>query len=234
MAITLRNVKGSELTHAELDDNFIELRDGTNLMVPKTQGKGIKVDSTGTPTFGWHDLTGYMHFHDADPTAPTAATYVGGIKQHQFSVNDAEQMVFHMPHDYVMGTDIYIHAHWSHNATTVTGGHVIWGFELTYAKGHGQAAFVTPVDIVEQQDVSTIQYQHMICEALASASGGGVNLLDTDDIEVDGLIFGKVYLVANNMTVSGGGVPEPFLHTVDIHYQSTGIPTKNRSPSFWG
>jgi len=25
----------------------------------------------------------------------------------------------------------------------------------------------------------------------------------------------------------------PFLHTVDIHYQSTGVPTFNKAPSFY-
>jgi len=48
------------------------------------------------------------------------------------------------------------------------------------------------------------------------------------------MIFGRVYLSANNMTVSGGAVPDPFLHQVDIHYQSTAIGTKKRFPSFWG
>lgn len=233
MAITLRSVKLSELTHSELDQNFIDLRDGVNLQVPKTQGKGIMIGPNGTETWGWRDLTAELHIHDADPDAPAATVYRAGIKQHLFQVNDSAQVSFHLPHDYAMGTNIYIHSHWSHNATNVTGGHVTWGFELIYGKGHNQGTFGLPVDIVEQQDASTIQYQHMICEALASTPGGDTNLLDTNQLEVDALIFGRVYLVANNLTISGGGVPDVFLHTVDIHYQSTGVGTKNKAPSFW-
>lgn len=233
MSIILRNVKGTELTHGELDQNFIDLRDGVNLQVPKTMGKGLKLGPNGTETFGWHDLICDMHYHDGAADAPETLAYIGGIQQYAFEVDDSVQIIAHMPHDYAMGSDIYIHCHWSHNSQYVTGGSVTWGFELTYAKGHNQMAFTTPVTIVEFQNASTIRYQHMICEALASASGGGENILDTDDMEVDGLFFGRIFLSANNLTVSQGLVPTPFLHEVDVHYQSTGVPTKSRAPNFW-
>lgn len=234
MTITTYADKQGALTFAEMDENFTDLRDGVALRVPKTQGSGLKVDSLGTPTFGWHDIIGYLFVPDySDPLSPNWTTFRAGIKQHQFAVNDEAQFTFHLPHDYVIGTNIFIHAHWSHTATTVTGGSVIWGFELTYAKGHNAGAFSAPITIVEIQNASTIQYQHMICEAPASIAGGSANLLDTDDLIVDGLIFGRVFLDSNAMTVSGGGVPDPFLHTVDIHYQSTGVPTKQRAPDFW-
>lgn len=234
MTITTRAGKGSELTHAELDANFTDLRDGVNLMVPKTKGKGLKVDSLGTPSFGWHDLMSDLFVHDyTDPLAPAYVTYRGGIRQRRFAVNKEAQVSFHLPHDYVVGTNIHIHVHWSHNSALVTGGSVTWGFELIYAKGHNQGAFSAPIIITEFQSASVVQYQHMICEAPASIQGGSANLLDTDNLDVDGLIFGRVYLAANAMTVSGGGVPDPFLHQVDIHYQSTGVPTKQRAPDFW-
>jgi hypothetical protein len=234
MAITTRAQKGGPLTHAELDENFTDLRDGLNLIVPKTQGKGLKVDSLGTPTFGWHDLMSDLFVHDyADPLAPDYVTYRGGIRQRKFAVNDEAQVSFHLPHDYVMGSDIHIHTHWSHNSPLVTGGSVTWGFELIYAKGHNQAAFSAPIVITEFQTANPIQYQHMVCEAPASIIGGSANMLDSNDLEVDGMIFGRVYLAANALTVSGGGVPAPFLHQVDIHYQSTGVPTKQRAPDFW-
>lgn len=234
MAIVLRSVKGSALTHAEMDQNFIDLRDGVDLMVPRTQGKGLRTDSQGTPSYGWHDLLGTVFVPDPQAiNAPSYELYVGTLYQYQFAVNDEGQFVFHLPHDYVVGTDIYIHAHWSHNSTDVTGGQVTWGFQVTYAKGHDQASFSIPVSIVEVQEVSTTRYQHMVCEGPASIVGGSATLLNTNLLEPDGLIFGKVYLAANTMTVSQGGIPDPFLHTVDIHYQSAVIGTKSRSPDFW-
>lgn len=234
MTITTRAAKGGPLTHAEMDENFTDLRDGINLMVPKDPGEGIKVDSLGTPTFGWHDLIGTVFVPDpTDPQAPTYATYRGVLHQYEFQENDEAQLLFHLPHDYVLGTTIYIHAHWSHIASDVTGGSVTWGFDLSYAKGHNQAAFSNPITIAEIQNASTVQYQHLVCEAPASIVGGAANLLDTNLIEPDGLVIGRVRLIANNLT-SVGPQPNIFLHTVDIHYQSSGVPTKNRAPNFWG
>jgi hypothetical protein len=232
--IRTRAEKGSALTHAEADENFTDLRDGVNAQVPKTKGAGIRIGPNGAESFGWHDLTGTVYVHDpTDPLAPECVPYIGGIRQYRFAVNDEAELIFHLPHDYAPGTDIYIHAHWSHDSTLVTGGSVTWGFELTYAKGHDQAAFTPTITIVEVQNASLVQRQHMICEAPASIAGGSANLLDTATIEVDGLVFGRVYLATNAITVSAGLVPSPFLHTVDIHYQSTGVPTKKRSPDFW-
>lgn len=231
MAITIRDIKGSPLTHAELDQNFIDLRDGVNLMVPKTQGKGLKVDSEGTPSFGWHDLLGTVQVY-GDAGDAVRATYRGGIKALQFAESKSAFVDFHMPHDYVMGSDIYIHVHWSTISTTVTGGSTTWAFEMMYAKGHDQGAFAAPVTASAVQSASTTQYQHMIAEVKASVVGGSGVALDTDDLEPDGVIQCRVYLDSNDITDSVT-VPDPFIHYVDIHYQSTGIPTKQRAPDFW-
>ena len=102
-----------------------------------------------------------------------------------------------------------------------------------YSKGHNQAAFGEPVLITVAQNASTTQYQHMIAETAASTSGGSAVQLDTDVLEPDGVIQCRLYLDSNDMTVSGGAVPDPFAHFVDIHYQSTNIGTKQRAPDFW-
>jgi hypothetical protein len=73
----------------------------------------------------------------------------------------------------------------------------------------------------------------MIAGTTLSVSGGASDELDTDILEPDGLILCRFYLDSNDITVSGGGVPDPFIHFVDIHYQSTGLPTKQRAPDFW-
>jgi len=232
--IILREDKGSALSHSEMDNNLKELRDGVALMVPKEKTYGIKLDSQGTPGFGWHDLQCGIHVPDyTAPNAPTLTTFVGGIIQPEYEVNDECQIFAHMPHDYLMGSDVFIHVHWSHNSALVTGGSVTFGWELTYAKGHGQGAFGTPITVVEFQNANTTQRQHMICEAPISISGGSANLLDTDDIEVDGILFGRFYISSNDLTVSAGGLPGIFVHEIDIHYQSTGVPTKQRAPDFW-
>ena len=233
MTITTRATKGSALTHTEMDTNWGDLRDGIGAMVPKTKGSGIGIGPNGARTWGWHDLVGTLDTYGLAGEA-TRQTYRGGIHAIQCAEGEHAHIDFHIPHDYAMGTDIYIHVHWSHASALVTGGSVTWGFEMMYAKGHNQAAFPIPIIISVAQNASTTQYQHMVAEGLASTPGGSGVLLNTTDLEVDGLIQCRIYLDSNDMTVSGGGVPNPFIHTVDIHYQSTNVATKNRAPDFWG
>ena len=233
MTITTRAGKGSELTHGELDTNFTDLRDGIGMHVPKTAGTGITIGPNGASTFGWWDNVGQLDVHGEAGDA-TRSVYRGGIKAFQFTEGKSAYVDFHMMHDYVPGTDMYIHVHWSHASTLVTGGTCTWVFEVMYAKGYNQAPFSVPVLIAVTQSASTTQYQHMIAETVASTPGGSGVLLDRDLLEVDGLIQCRLYLDSNDLTVSGGGVPEPFAHFVDIHYQSTNVATKGRNyPDFY-
>lgn len=233
MAITTRAGKGSELSFAELDENFTDLRDGVNLMVPKTQGTGIKVDSLGTPDFGWHDINGTPIFDSNDVNGPTMANYRGTIKQVQFSEGNQLSINFHLPHDYLMGSDLFIHVHWSHNSATLTGGSVTWGFEVTHSKGHGQEAFSAPKTVsIVGNATNTAQYHHFVTETALSINGGSGTQLDSSQLEVDGVIIARLYLDSNDLTDSVSP-PNPFVHFVDIHYQSTGVPTKQKAPDFW-
>lgn len=232
MAIVTRESKGSALTHAEMDNNITELQYSPDGKVfDNAQGHGIKLDTT-TPVFGWHDLNGSPSIYGEVGDASRVA-YVGNIKVLQFDEGDAAYASFHIPHDHVPGTDLYIHVHWSHNSSVVTGGSVTWGFECVYAKGYDQGAFTTPVLISVVQNASLTQYSHSIAETVASVSGGSAVLLDTDLIEPDGMLECRVLLDSNDITTSDLSVPAPFVHSIDIHYQSTGIPTKNRNSDFW-
>jgi len=212
-------------------DNDVYIADGQFLVLDKASGNGIKVDAT-TPTFGWRDLLGPIVVRGSGGTDPNWTTYKGGIKAYSLNVNDEVWVTYHLPHDYVEGTDIFIHPHWSHNSTLVTGGSVTWSFEMTYAKGHNQAAFGTNVTQTQVSNASTIQYQHIIDDTQISVSGGSGTQLDSDLFEPDGLILIRFYLSANNIT-SSGAVPDPFLHLADGHYQSTNIATKDRAPDFY-
>lgn len=200
-----------------------------NLIVPKTSGYGIKVD-TSSATFPWHDLLGSISIRGIGATDPNYEIYRGGIRGYRFSVNDEVFIEFHMPHDYLPGSDIYLHFHWSNKDSRVTGGTVTWGAEVSYAKGHNQAAFSTPITTTVVGTASDTQYQHLITEVQLSAASPSASQLDSDNLEVDGLILCRAYLSANNLT---GFADEPFLHFVDIHYQSTNIGTKQKAPPFW-
>ncbi|MHC4891738.1 MAG: hypothetical protein ACYTEO_19995 [Planctomycetota bacterium] len=115
----------------------------------------------------------------------------------------------------------------------MTGGNVTWGAHITYAKGHNQAAFGAEVNPTVTDNASTTQYQHMLGEVQISATTPGATQIDSDDIEPDGIILAHIYLSANNIT-SSGAVPDPFLHEVDVHYQTNGmLGTKQKAPDFY-
>ena len=210
----------------------IKFLDAKFPIVDKASGNGIKVD-TAAPTFGWRDLLGQIRTRGVGGNDPTDSTYNGNIKGYKFAVNDECWANYHIPHDYVKGTDIFLHFHWSHIGTLVTGGNVTWGADITYSKGHNQAAFPASVNTTVVGNASTTQYQQIITEIQLSTSGGAAGQIDTDDLEPDGVIMIRGYLSANNITVSGGAVPDPFLHFKDIHYQSTNIATKDKVPDFY-
>jgi hypothetical protein len=172
-------------------------------------------------------------------SAPNAATLeiyrAGSVREWSFAANDVSDNRFHIPHDYAPGTDLYIHVHWSHNGTAISGSA---GFthRHTYAKGHNQAIFPAEKTITSSQTTASIgttpQYQHFIVETQLSTPGGSASLLDTNLIEPDGLILMNTAF-STIPTITGGSPNRPFIHFIDIHYQSTGVGTKQKAPNFY-
>jgi len=203
----------------------------SDLVLPKASSIGIKVDRA-SPTFGWKDLLGKIQIHSPGGNDPAYNTYKGGLKAFEFnSIGDEVFIEFHIPHDYVPSSDLFIHAHWSHhNASTITTGSLTWDFEMSYASGYAAEAFganVTPTVSHNAATVNVPQYYHMISEVQMSASSPSGTQLDSDDIEIDGLILVRVALTANTMA------DNPYLHFVDLHYQSTNMTTKDKNTPFY-
>jgi hypothetical protein len=204
---------------------------GDNLIMPKTSGKGIQVDQT-SPTFGWHDIIGHVSPKASGAGSPTRSTYRGNIADFSFALNDVVDFTFHIPHDYVPSSDLYYHIHWSHTGTNISG-NVVFTTYITYAKGHNQANFpveISPTITYNTTDITTTpQYRHRIDEIQLSATSPSATQLDSDDIEVDGLII-MTLKVTTLPTITGGNL---FIHFTDLHYQSTNIATKQKAPNFY-
>jgi hypothetical protein len=204
-------------------------------VIDKTSGSGIKVDTT-TPTFPWRDLEGQIVPRASAPNAASLAIYrAGSVREWTFALNDVSDNRFHLPHDYLPGSDLYIHVHWSHNGTGISGNFVTT-HRSTYAKGHNQAIFPAEKTVTNSQVTANIgttpQYQHFIVETQLSTPGGSASLLDSDLLEPDGLILMNSQ-VTTIPTITGGSPNTPFIHYIDIHYQSTGIGTKQKAPNFY-
>ena len=198
-----------------------------NTIVPKTSGYGIKVDPAA-PTYPWADLLCPIIVRGVGATDPSWNTFRNGIKSYQFTVNDEYWTTVHLPHDLVPNSNVYWHTHWAATTAPTSGG-VAWGFEMSYAKGHQQGAFPASVTNSVFQTANTTAYTHHIAEMQISTPGGSATLLDSNLLEPDGMILIRTYLLSNNIAPA----QEPFLFQSDMHYQSTGIGTKQKAPGFY-
>lgn len=208
--------------------------DSLSPVLDKGPGVGIKVD-VDTPSWGWRDLEGVELVDVVGANAATLALYNGVIREFAFGVNDILDIRFHMPHDYLPGSDMFVHVHWSHNGTSISGSFAC-DISHVYAKGHQQAAFTPPKTIAWSHNTvdiaTTPQYQHNITELPLSVSGGSASEIDSADLEVDGLILMNL-TVTGIPTITGSANNLPFIHRVDIHYQSTNIATLDKAPNFY-
>jgi hypothetical protein len=219
-----------------LTQTTAEVQENLNWYISKTEGEGIKVDTT-TPTFPWVDLIGLVQPDSSNPTtAPSKEVFQTGVNAYAYAINDELDTVFHIPHDWVTGSAPLVHLHWAHNGTAISGAFTV-GVIATYAD-RDTGIFGTPVTladitVADTVDISTTpQYRQYVTEVPLATSGGSGTTLDCDDIEIDGLVL-ITFKVSAVPTITGGTVAAPFLFTADIHYQSTGIGTKNNASPFY-
>lgn len=194
------------------------------LVMPNESGTGIKVDPD-VPAFGWRDLTADITVRGTGAADPTFGLYGATLmRQYSFSATVLQEvfLVFHVPHDWVPGTAIHFHAHWSNAAATPDTGNVVWGFDYSFAKGFNQEAFPAFTTVTVTQASPATRYQHMVAET------GAVTI---PTMEVDGLILVRGYRHAAN--AADTCTDAVFLHTMDIHYQSSNMATKNKAPNFY-
>ena len=209
-------------------------------------GALLTADGANSSAWGqlvWKDIVGTWQEDIGGATRPTKATFIGtDIDAWAYSAGDAVDFTFHMPHDYAVGTDLYIHVHWGHNGTSISG-NLVWDLNVSYASRTAGIPYSTYSTAVSPQiNSNTIsgtmnianfpQHCHVVEEIQLSASAPSATQLDTDDISVDGLIL--VHVSPSTIPTIGGGSPnEPFLFTVDIHYQASLEGTKNKDPNFY-
>lgn len=205
------------------------------IVFDKDPGIGIKVDPLN-PTYGWRDLLGDLSYKAVGAGSPTLGALVGGLATVAFfALNDKTTVTFHVPHDYVPGTDMFLHLHWTHEGKTISGS-LVCTYGVTYAKGHNQATFPLEIAIVQTiltPDLATIpDLKHRLDEFQLSATNPSATQLDSTLLEPDGLIIVGVKTTTIPV-ITGGAINKPALLFLDIHYQSTGINTKNKAPNFY-
>jgi len=199
---------------------------------PTGAESGIKLD-LDDPGWGWRDLTGVIQPKASGAGSPTRQIYAGGqLADYAFALNDVCDINFHTPHDHVPGTDMFVHVHWSHTGTAISGTAEFTVYH-SYSRGHNQANFPAEKSVVitvPTPNIATIpRYRHRVDEVALTSAGGSASLLDNALIEVDGLHLTTIKLTQLPV-ITGGNL---FIHTVDIHYQSSNLATKQKSPNFY-
>lgn len=216
---------------------FEDLRATTGLVLPKTSGLGIKID-TNEPTYAWRDIVGVLLPDPAGTDAPVVQSLRSPVRAWFFDNNDQMDCSFHIPHDYVAGTDVYIHVHWSHDNTAISG-NVSFSIQSTYARRTQETNYIFPTAKTHTITYDTVnitttpQFVHRVDEVIITGATDTGTTYDRTTIEVDGVLMVNVR-VPTIPTMTGGTISRiPIMH-VDLHYQSTNMGTKNKANPFWG
>jgi hypothetical protein len=181
---------------------------------------------------GWHDLTGDISSKSDGLTSPTLHNFNGMFRGWFYKEGNRADIIYHIPHDYAIGTDIFIHVHWSHNGQTISGDFDVTHY-MSYAKGHGQSTFTKELHINQVIDANnTASLLHRVDEIQVSSMVENDGLLMTPDLEPDGIVTNS-FVINKIPTIVGGTQTTPMVLCVDIHYQSTDRSTKNKEPDFY-
>ena len=211
----------------------------TVLSTGKRKGLVLTSDGADSSSFDevvWKDLTGEVTLRGV-ASDPAFTAFRTNVYAHSFTAGEIAYFAFHIPHDYVPGTDIFFHVHWGHNAATSIIGDMVWTYHASYSKGHNQAGFPAPVTgtitFATTNIATTPQYRHRVDEIQLSAASPSAAQIDSDIIEVDGIILIQLTATTIPTMVTASPASSVYLFYSDVHYQASGIGTLNKAPDFY-
>ena len=205
-----------------------------DLILPVSDENGIKIDPKD-PSFGWRDIIGALIPRATGVGKPTIEVFRTSVNNYAFAAGDDIDFTYHIPHDYVSGTNLFVHLHWGHNGTAISG-NFVFDFSFTYSKGHNQEIFPAVKTVTGTYATvniaTTPRYSHRLTEVQLSITGGSATQLDSDRLEPDGVILASVK-ATTIPTITGGSPNKVFVFFSNIHYQSTNIGTKQKASPFY-
>jgi len=171
---------------------------------------------------GYEDLKPTGEFPAGGANSPTLKTFRGKHDLYAYDgggTNDIASFKFHIPHDYVEDSDMYIHVHWSNNQVAPTG-NIKWIATMSYAQGYENGDFSADVVVnLPDATVNGTQYTHHITESAAITAASF-----SDTFRTDG-----VFMVAIERDTSDTNADDAFFIEVDMHYLSDGRATLNKN-----
>jgi hypothetical protein len=204
----------------------------------KTQHAGLRGDNG---VFWWRDILGSINPNSAGAAAPTLDTWRGNCRRYYYAANDRVDAEIHVPHNWVNGSNLYLHWHWGHSGTAISG-NFVFNITMEHTMGHlrgvGSSTLLnlTAPTTALAAKPNAGQFYCDIPDFLIGQAGGGVNLIDTSLIlPDDSLAFS--FIATTIPTISGGVRNQPVVWNIDLHAQTTGFDaTPNKDPSggsFW-
>lgn len=173
---------------------------------------------------GWDDLKSDIVVRGTGANDPTWTVFRDSLYAYQFSGSTMQQcwLVFHIDHTYTPGSAVFFHVHWADNQVAPHNGNVVWKFEYSIAKGHGQSAFGASAIVSTPAIVPTVQYRHYISEIATGIS--------STELEVDCLLLVRLYRDKGGLDTNTDAI---HVFTSDIHFQKSKFATKNKIPNFY-
>lgn len=173
--------------------------------------------------YGWKDLLSSATARATGPLAPpyNAFRTNGTDIVYAYEMDTTSRILTgqsHVPHDWAIGTKVYIHIHWG--ATVASTSSTTFRTSWSYAPGYGIGAFSAPAGVDVTQAHCNIQYGHNIAEF------SDAQAILPNNFETDGLLL---------WTVKATTIPaayNPFVFMIDMHYQTDGRETNERNRSF--
>ena len=190
----------------------VQLYAGDVVNYTKTEADGTVVFS-GSATV-WDDLriipSGMDRPGTADPTLKVIRTNIYGW---EFEKNDEAYFTAQMPHGYKVGSNFYVHVHWTPGANGVTENAktVGWKVDVSAASINGVIGAPQTYDLSGTCD--GVDYKHKMSSDV-EISGSGVG--------ISSIIQGRVYRTDTGAddTWTGTATGElPFLLELDFHYE---------------
>lgn len=148
-------------------------------------------------------------------TAPAFAAFRNGIYAYYFGTNEEVHGSIQLPHDYIAGSTLRPHVHFSFATNPAAAATVIWGLEYSICSVNGVYAASTTV---------TATYTAAGDEAFKHC------VLGFGDVTGTGLRESCIML-ARIYRSGGTSAPEPALLSFDIHYQRGNFGTVDEYPS---
>lgn len=139
------------------------------------------------------------------------------------TANERLTNIYHLPHDFIEGTDLFVHIHHVPTALTPVG-EVTWRLHMRYAQGYQFGNF-GGADVVQDITIDlgaagALQYDHVINEGAALNDSDFGAVLRTD---------GVVLITIERLGATDSNNANQLFVEADIHYKSDKTPTVNKN-----